>query len=637
MTLQFVAVLSEFYDLDKRLKIRVVFYKQPGLCEEFANMEKKRDSVITGSARIPLSYLQRGLIFYKYALVNTFSRERECELEHISLENSNSPESWKYRNAQLYRVVNIPKTEIKADGTWTFFEHIECSFPGISTDIWKALSKKGPGCTIQMEYLVNDFFAHTTSWNSLEDAERKLDRYEESIKVCLGDAEKGEDFEIVYSWDEEAVRGNIGTLVQAIIKRLKTEKHELPELLFAFHTSFRYHIPLPPASIAIEFFEDKYKELRGKSKYFPSLKKMCLRTTDGTLWIWLVPLLYAIKEKTEDPFLPHEPPSEAFIQLRGDEEKQRKVLKMIDSHKTLIRRCAPLAKKVVEMVALRNFTRNPLPDIWLPLQLLLDTLYRRILHISTASSQEDDLNVALEIIATRMDSWFKDFRRCPSGSSKQPLKPMNEHEVLQCLNLVYLLLKRFLEEPMKSVSLSSMMITLRILGMFVSKEDLLQGNKEFQQFTSAERFQEFSCLTMPWLERYFHRAPTDEKSFLKNIETWQQLLSVKVLCAGWSKEWQGLIHNMFEKWLKKVNDQYLVDFYRAFLKMEKHCDAELESCFTNCVIQWIRALDKSGESMLKSMIPVVLKTSKPAAGTVLSILVEKNVFGDEEAGKRPHV
>lgn len=88
---------------------------------------------------------------------------------------------------------------------WTFFEHIECSFPSSSTDTWKVLSKKVPRCTIQREYLVNDFFAHATSWNSLEDAERKLDRYKESIKVRLGDAEKGEDFEIVYNWDEEAV------------------------------------------------------------------------------------------------------------------------------------------------------------------------------------------------------------------------------------------------------------------------------------------------------------------------------------------------------------------------------------------------------------------------------------------------
>lgn len=72
--------------------------------------------MIVGSARIPLSRLQQGLIFYKYALINTYSQERECELEHISLENSDIPETFKYRNTQFYRVVNVPKTEIKADG-----------------------------------------------------------------------------------------------------------------------------------------------------------------------------------------------------------------------------------------------------------------------------------------------------------------------------------------------------------------------------------------------------------------------------------------------------------------------------------------------------------------------------------------
>ncbi|KAM6107493.1 LOW QUALITY PROTEIN: E3 ubiquitin-protein ligase rnf213-alpha-like, partial [Phoenicopterus ruber ruber] len=570
MTLEFVAVLSEHCSLDERSKICLVFYKQPGLCEQFANMEK-RDRVITGSARIPLSYLQRGLIFYKYALVNTYSPERECELEQISLDNSNIPETLKYGNAQFYRVMNIPKTEIKADGTWTFFEGIECSFPS-RIRIWKGLSKKVPRSKIQMEYLEQDFFAHATSWNSLEDTERKLDRYKESIKVSLEDAERGEDFEINYGLDVEAVKDNIGAFIQVIMKHLKTEKHKLRKLLFAFHASVRYRIHLSPEFIAkaekrlqaIEFSPDEYQELRGK----------------------------------------------------------RKVLKMIEAHKTLIGRCAPLAMKVVDMVAMKNFSRDPLPDIWLPLQLLLETLYGRILDVSRASSQipEDILNVALGTISIRMDSWFKDL--CPSGSSKPPLKPMNEHDILQCLNLVYILLKHLLEE-MTWVSFSSLMLMLRILGMFVSKVGLLQANKEFQQFTSAERFQEFSRLITLWLERHFHKAPTDEKSFLKNVETWQQLLSEKILCAEWTKEWRGLIHNMFEKWLKKVNDKYLVDFYWAFLKTEKHYSTELESCFMNHVIQWIRALDKSEEFRLKSMITMFLKTSKPAPEMVLSVLVEK--------------
>ncbi|XP_072704248.1 E3 ubiquitin-protein ligase rnf213-alpha-like isoform X2 [Ciconia boyciana] len=630
MTLEFVAVLSGYYNANERSKIRVVFYKQPGVCEEFANMEK-REKVLVGSARIPLSHLRRGLIFYKYALVNPFSPERECELEHISSENIDMPEISKYKNAQLYRVINIPQMEIKADGTWTIFEHFECSFLSSSAGIWKTFSKKVPRYKIQMEYLEHDFFAHTTSWNSLEETERKLDRYKESVKACLWDAEKGECFEIIYNSDVEVVRASIEAFIQAILKHLKTDERKLPKLLFAFHTSFRYRVPFPTASITkaekrlqvIEFVPDKYKELRGKSKYFPALKEMCLRTTGGTLWIWLVPLLYAIKENMEDPFLPCEPSSQAFTQLRRDEEKQRKVLKMIATHKTLIGRCPLLAKKVVEMVALKNFSSDPLPDIWLPLQILLETLYGRILDISVASSQvpEGDLNVALEVIATRMDSWLKNL--CPSGSSKELLKPTDEDEVLQCLNVVYVLLKYFLDKLMRSVSFSSVMIMLRILGMFVGKVDLLQANKEFQQFTSAERFQEFSCFTTPWLEGYFHRAPTDEKSFLKNIDTWQQLFSVKILCAGWTKEWQGLIQNMFEKWLKKVNDRYLMDFCWAFLKIEKHYNVELESCFTNRIIQWIRALDKSEESVLKSMISVVSKTSKPTAGTVLSVIVEK--------------
>lgn len=41
MTLEFVAVLAEHSKLDERSKICVVFYKQPGHCEEFANMEKR--------------------------------------------------------------------------------------------------------------------------------------------------------------------------------------------------------------------------------------------------------------------------------------------------------------------------------------------------------------------------------------------------------------------------------------------------------------------------------------------------------------------------------------------------------------------------------------------------------------------
>lgn len=67
--------------------------------------------------------------------------------------------------------------------------------------------------------------------------------------------------------------------------------------------------------------------------------------------------------------------------------------------------------------------------------------------------------------------------RCPSDSSKPSLKPTLEQEVLQYLNLVYVLLQHVLERAVKPESFSSVMIMLRMLGMFASKADLLQANK----------------------------------------------------------------------------------------------------------------------------------------------------------------
>lgn len=41
MTLEFVAVLPEGYEVDNRFKICVVFYKQLGHCQEFATMYRR--------------------------------------------------------------------------------------------------------------------------------------------------------------------------------------------------------------------------------------------------------------------------------------------------------------------------------------------------------------------------------------------------------------------------------------------------------------------------------------------------------------------------------------------------------------------------------------------------------------------
>lgn len=42
--------------------------------------------------------------------------------------------------------------------------------------------------------------------------------------------------------------------------------------------------------------------------------------------------------------------------------------------------------------------------------------------------------------------------------------------------------------------------------------------KEFQLFTSEERFEEFSGFTKPWLQTCFQKAPVKQASFLKSFD-----------------------------------------------------------------------------------------------------------------------
>ncbi|XP_062496366.1 E3 ubiquitin-protein ligase RNF213-like isoform X4 [Pezoporus occidentalis] len=621
MSLEFVAVLSQPCNLNKKDKICIVFYKGQGHCEEFANMERSstNQQVISGSARIPVSCLQQGAIFYKYALVDTYSQKRACNLEHIPLENFSIPKTFQSRNVPLFRVLKIPKEEIRVGGTWTIFEQLHCHFPRTST--LSSLVSKGPSHQMEVKYLENCFFAHTTSWKSLEAMERKLDRYKESSSVCLGDPEERKHFEVTCQ-SADVIRDSVGTFIQTVIEKLDTSEHKLPQLLFVLYASFKYGISLPSASIAKaeKLFEDigflQEEELRGKSKYFPALKELCLKTTDGTLWIWLVPLLFAIK-KTEDAFAQIVLPLEAFKKLRKDKEKQRKVLKMVGAHRTLITSCPLLAKKVFEMLALKNFVEAPLADTW---QVALESLFRRIIDERT-DLPEGDLNMALKSIATWMETWVKDL--CFSGSSKAALKAIPKDEVMQCLNLGYLLLKYFLQKQMCSVSFSNVLAVLQILGTSVDITELLEVHKEFQLLTSEERFEEFSGFTKPWLQTCFQKAPVKQASFQKSFDAWQQLLSVKILCPRWTKLWRGLLQDMFKNWLEKVEDKHLIDFFQHFLKMDKSYDIDLESCFTNHIIQCIRGIGKSKEPMLKSLLSVILKTRKPSAARLLSVMVER--------------
>ncbi|XP_054033335.1 uncharacterized protein LOC128899116 [Dryobates pubescens] len=650
MTLEFVAVLSKAPSLEAGSEICVVIYKGPGTCQEFARMKEKKDKVMLGSARIPLAQLQGPPILYRYAIINLrelHGQQRSCQLEELSGDNLNPQENLKSRRGPFYRVMAVPPEEIKADGTWTFFEHIECSFTS---------SSFGSRYKAQMEHLERELLARPISWSSLEEMERRLEGFRASTRICLWDMDRGEKNEFYDNMEE--VRNSIRNFLQGIIKCPKWKEQELLKILFAFHISIGFEISLSPASIteaeddlqALSFTEDKYKALREKSKYFPALKKMCHSTTQGTLWIWLVPLLYAMKEEPgEDPLPLRHLPQQVFIYLRQDKEKQRKIQKMIVAHKTLIERCPPLAEKVLLMVSMKKLSKGALPGTLLPLKLLLEALHTHIIDSKAGSLQvtEKHLNLALENIVSRMDTWLQSL--CSSRSPKPPMSPTMEDEILQCLNLIHLLLIQFLKDQRSFHTIKTM---LKMLELFNGQEDILPASKKFQEHNRGESFSQLSYITKPWLEKSFQKMPTEKKAFLNNIDVseetqsptlannpwcalrsaqgwtippqqWQELLAVKILSTEWTGDWKVLILKMFESWLQKVPEKHLVEFYQAFLKEENNHDTELEQCFTSHIIQWIRDLDKSEEALLKTFISTFSKTQKPKAVSVLSVLVEK--------------
>ncbi|XP_029898687.1 E3 ubiquitin-protein ligase rnf213-alpha-like isoform X1 [Aquila chrysaetos chrysaetos] len=638
MTLEFVAVMSKKSRFsEESSKICVALYKQPGQYQEFAVL-KKRKNVIMGHAMIPISDLQRGPIFYKYAILNnvlsTDCDMRFCDLEHIYGMDSKNIES------QLHRVINIPKEEIKADGTWTIFENMKCYFHEKkknyirylpSFKFWSSttMPQKSVSCSI-IEHLADEFLRPIRLQNGFKNIERKLKIYTESFKIYLGDAAKGEPYSPT-DLTEQVLHDNMIKFMDKIVGYLEEEEHKDDGLLFALHTSFCYNIPLSKELIikAEKLFQDigpfqgKFKHLRGKSNYLSTVKEICLSNKGNTLCIWLIPLLYAITEKMGDPFFPQTIPLQHMLQLRNDEEKQRKVLTMIKIHKSFIESCSPLAKTVLEMLSLKNFTKDCMLQIKLPPQLLLDTVYQRIVKVVCKPSQvhETDLNGVLNNIAERMAFWFKDL--CLPGGTEQLMKSTNKEDIMPCVNSTYALLL-FSLKHWHAVPFSLIMSLLRILDMFAAKSDVLQADQQF----ISERLNEFTGYVKEWLEKSLPSPPMENRQFLKNIDVWHQLFLFEILCVEWTQKWQSLIYSMVERWLVKVDGRKLLDFYLEFMKKDKCWNTNLETCFTDCVIQRIKYFEKTEEPTLGKMVSKVLKTDRSTVGKVLSAVVEK-IFSDK--------
>ncbi|KAM6093566.1 E3 ubiquitin-protein ligase rnf213-alpha-like [Chlamydotis macqueenii] len=616
MTLEFVAVTSKKIKFSEvSSKICVAFYKQPGQYQEFAVL-KKREKVFVGHAKIPISDLQGGPIFYKYAILNMLSTDCElrlCHLEHIYGMDSKNTKSL------LHRVINIPKEEIKADafnllvailqrqlftlnpfldveGIWTVFENMKCYFQEKTKNCLKYLSplnfwsstkipQKSVNCGI-IEHLADEFIQSITLQKSFKNIEKKLKIYTETFKIYLGDATEGKLYSPTYL-TEQVLHSNMIKFMDKVIECLETQEHKVDGLVFALDTSFCYNIPLSKNIIIkaeklfrdIGPFQGKFKlspHLRGKrclgfcynfwrsksqmdisvildaiyyltkppADNFNSVsfvKNMCLSNKGNTLWIWLIPLLYANTEKMEDTFFPQIIPLQHLMQLRNDEEKQRTVLTMIEIHKSFIESCTPLAKTVLEMLALKNFTKDSVLQIKLPPQLFLDAVYNRIVNVVCRPSQVH----------------------------------------------------------------------------------------EFQQIVS-ERFDEFAGNIKEWLEKCLPGPPMENRQFLENINVWHELFSFEILCVEWTQKWKSLICSMVERWLEKVDDKRLLDFYLELIKKDKCWNTNLENCFTDYVIQRIKYFEKSEESMLGKIVSKVLKTNRSTAGKVLSAVVEK-IFSNKRS------
>ncbi|TFJ98108.1 proline-rich AKT1 substrate 1 [Platysternon megacephalum] len=412
-------------------------------------------------------------------------------------------------------------------------------------------------------------------------------------------------------------------------------------LLFALCTIVHHNIHISAAAMSkieqmaknVEMQEGKFTNLKEprKRECILALKHVCIQSSKdskSTCWVWLLPLLYAVQrdpfEKAKDPLTSQD--TLPFAQLRQEEEKQTKVLEMITAHQIFIGSCAPLAQKVIEMLALRNFCREPVPHIRVPLQLLLSSVYQRITSRLAEGHgiNEDDVSVVLKDIARRTEAWLG--TRHQTGNAEDVLQPKELGDVLQCLNLTLALVTIFLKHP-KKIPFNPVMTSLQIFGLFSGTEDLLQTKRDFQDLKQTRGLKEFMNLAESWIKELFPKSPEQEKVFFHYSDKWHQLISTGLFCDEWTRDWRKLIKSLFAEWIKKVNHKHLFDHYLVFIKISKFRDTELENCFSQHIIQSIKALTKS-KSVLKEILPKFSKTNKPILAQILSIIIE-NMWTEE--------
>ncbi|XP_065259536.1 E3 ubiquitin-protein ligase rnf213-alpha-like [Emys orbicularis] len=646
MTLEFVVVWSKNVAFDENLnKIVVAAYNGPRRYQEIARMKKRFENnyglLVVGQATIPVLDLQsRQPIYYKYGVIDIYSGTRAIQLEHIYITTHRN------EKAEFHRVLAVPESAIKAGGVWTQFDDI-CQSRSGSVSIGK--SKKTASEFI-LQFLEDELLKDLSHGKDLGDVERKLDSFKECFKTSsIGDAEQ-KISDLKTDIDELKVYDYIRKFIENVLGKPRFRHPTISAmdvLLFALCTVVHHNICISAEAMSkieqmaqnVDSQKDKFMNLKEprKRKCILALKHVCIQSSKdskSTCWIWLLPFLYAVQrdpfEPAKDPLTSQDTRSLPFAQLRREEEKQTKVLAMIDAHQTFIGSCAPLAEKVIEMLALKNFCREPVPHIHVPLQLLLSNVYRRITrHLAEGhginSFQESDVNVVLKDIARRTEAWLG--TRHQTGNAEDVLQPKELEDVLQCLNLTLALVTIFLKYP-KKIPFSPVMTSLQILELFSETEDLLQTKRDFRVLKQTQRLKEFMNVAESWIQELFPKSSEQEKVFFHYIDMWDQLISAGLFCDEWTRDWRKRIKSLFAEWLKRVNHKHLFDYYLTFINVNKYRDTELENCFSQHIIQSIKGLTKSKKSVLKEILRKFSKTNKPILAQIVSTIIE-NMWTEE--------
>nr|XP_023969369.2 uncharacterized protein LOC101953596 [Chrysemys picta bellii] len=570
MTVEFVVVWSKNFVFEERFgKIVVAAYNSPRRYQEIARMNKRFENncgfLVVGQATIPVLDLQsRQPIYYKYGVIDIFSGTRAIQLEHIY------KTAHKNEKAEFHRVLAVPESAIKAGGVWTQFDDI-CQSRSGSVSIGK--SKKTASESI-LQFLEDELLKDLSPGKDLGDVERKLDCYKECFKTSsIGDAEQ-KISDLKTDIDELKVYDYIRKFIENVLgnPRFRHPISAMDVLLFVLCTVVHHNIYISAEAMSkiekmaqnVDSQKDTFMNLKEprKRKCISALKHVCIQSSKdskSTCWIWLLPLLYAVQrdpsEKAEDPLTSQDTWSLPFAQLRREEEKQMKVLAMINAHQTFIGSCAPLAEKVIEMLALKNFCREPVPHIHVPLQLLLNNVYQRITSRLAEghginSFQESDVNVVLKDIARRTKAWLG--TRHQTGNAEDVLQPKKLEDVLQCLNLILALVTIFLKHPQK-IPFSPVMTSLQIWELFSETEDLLQTKRDFRVLKQTQGLKEFMNVAESWIQELFPKSSEQEKVFFHYIDMWDQLISAGLFCDEWTRDWRKHIKSLFAEWLKRVS------------------------------------------------------------------------------------